>query len=97
MRQFIIAAAVAGCLIALSAAMLPLTAESAAKQVVAARSPAIPKALSLCRGQNGLDQACVGALAKALVLNAKSDALTQFSDRRCPADQQVLANLGRRD
>lgn len=55
------------------------------------------KVLFLCRGQNGLDQACVGALAKALVLDAKADAPTRLSGRGCHADQQVLANLGRHD
>jgi hypothetical protein len=32
-------------------------------------------ALFLCHRQNGLDHACIGALAKALMLDAKTDAL----------------------
>jgi hypothetical protein len=72
MRQFIVAAAVAVGLIALWAAILPLTAETATKRA-AATSPAISKALLLCRRQNGLAQACVGALANALVLDAQAD------------------------
>jgi hypothetical protein len=95
MRQFIVAAAVAVGLIALWAAILPLTAETATKRA-AATSSAITKALLLCRGQNGLAQACVGALANALVLDAQADR-TQVCDRRCQTDQQVLANLDRRD
>jgi hypothetical protein len=96
MRQCATAAAVAVGLIALWAAVLPLTGKPAAKQV-ATRSPAISKALFLCHGQNGLDQGCVRALEKALLLDAKSDAATQVSGRSCPADQQGFANLNRRD
>ena len=96
MRQFIIAAAVAVGLVALWAAVLPLTTAPATKQAAAA-SPAMSAALFLCRGQNGPDHACVRALAKALMLDAKTGARTQVSDRRCQADQQVLANLDRRD
>jgi hypothetical protein len=55
------------------------------------------KALFLCRGQNGLDQVCVGALAKALALDANADAPTRVSDRRFQADRKVLATLHRRD
>jgi hypothetical protein len=96
MRRFFIASAVVVGLIALWAAILPLTAEPAAKQA-AATSPAMSKALFLCRGRNGLDQVCVGALAKALALDAKADASTRVSDRRCQADDKVLATLHRRD
>ena len=96
MRQYIIAAAVAVGLIALWAAILPLTAETATKRA-AATSPAITKALLLCRGQNGLAQACVRALAKALMLDTKTGARTPISNRRCQADQQALADLDRRD
>ena len=39
----------------------------AAKQA-AATSPMVSKALFLCRGRNGLDQVCVGALAIALAI-----------------------------
>jgi hypothetical protein len=48
----------------------------AAKQA-AATSPMVSKALFLCRGRNGLDQVCVGALAKALALDAKADVSTR--------------------
>ena len=96
MREFTIAAAVAVGLVALWAAVLPLTTAPATKQA-AATSPAMSAALFLCRGRNGPDQACVLALAKALMLDAKTGAPIQVSDRRCRADQQVLANLDRRD
>jgi hypothetical protein len=96
MRQYIIAAAAALGLVALWAAVLPLSAEHTTKRA-AATSPAMSKALFLCRGQNGLDRACMEALAKALVLDAKSDAAAQVSDQSCLADQQMLANSGRRD
>jgi hypothetical protein len=95
-RQFIIAAAVAVGLVALWAAVLPLTTVPVTRQAAAA-SPAMSEALFLCRGQNGLDHACVRALAKALTLDAKTGAPTRVSDRRCQADRQVLANLDPRD
>jgi hypothetical protein len=96
MRQVIIAAAVAVGLIALWAAVLPLTTGPVTKRA-AATSPAMPEALFLCRGQNGLDHACMLALARALMLDAKTGVSTHVSGRRCQADQQVVANLDRRD
>ena len=78
MRQFIIAAAVAVGLIAFWAAILPLTAEPATRQATAT-TPGMSRALFLCRRPNGLDQACVGALAKALTLDAKTNAFTPAS------------------
>ena len=96
MHKFIIAGAVVVGLIALWAAVLPLTTEPATKQA-ASTSPAMSAALFLCRGQNGPDHACVLALAKALMLDAKTGAPIQVSDRRCRADQQLLANLDRHD
>jgi hypothetical protein len=92
MRRFIMAAAVAVGLVALRAAILPLTAQPTTEQVVA-MPPAISKALFLCRGQSALDHACVRALAEALML----DAPMQVSNRRCRVDQQTHANLGRRE
>ena len=69
MRQFIIAAALALGLVALWAAILPLTAQPAPSQATVS-SPAMSKALFLCRGPNGIDRTCAAALAKALVLDA---------------------------
>jgi hypothetical protein len=60
-------------------------------------APAMSEALFLCRDQNGLDHACGRALAKALMLDTKTGARTPISNRRCQADQQVLADLDRRD
>jgi hypothetical protein len=77
MRQFIIAAAVAVGLIVFWAAILPLTAEAATQQATAT-SAGMSRALFLCR-QNGLDQACVGALAKALTLDATNHAFNPAS------------------
>ena len=96
MRQFIIAAAMAVGLIAVWAALLPLTAEPAPKQA----PPALSKALFLCRGANGIDQNCAAALAKAMVLDAKDDkaaAATPASARVCHMDRQVMASLVRQD
>ena len=55
MRQIIITAAIALGLVALWAAILPLTAEPA-PATTAMSSPAMSKALFLCRGPNGIDR-----------------------------------------
>jgi hypothetical protein len=96
MRQFIVAAALALGLVALWAAVLPLTAQPAPAQTVAS-SPAMAKALFLCRGPNGIDRTCAAALAKALVLDPSSEATTQASGRFCHIDRKTLASLDRRD
>jgi hypothetical protein len=96
MRQFIIAAALALGLVALWAAMLPLTAQPAPAQTVA-NSPAFSKALFLCRGSNGIDRTCAAALARAMVLDASGDTASNVSDRSCHIDRQALAALDRRD
>ena len=96
MRQFIIAAALAVGLVALWAAILPLTAQPAPTQT-AASSPALSRALFLCRGPNGIDRTCAAALAKALVLDAPDTAASHASDRMFHLDRQMRASLDRRD
>ena len=96
MRQFIIAAALAVGLVALWAAILPLTAQPAPTQT-AVSSPALSKALFLCRGPNGIDRTCAAALAKALVLDASGNTATRVNDRFCHIDRETLASLERRD
>ena len=95
MRQFIIAAALAVGLVALWAAILPLTAQPAPTQTTVS-SPALSRALFLCRGPNGIDRTCAAALGKALVLDA-SDNATHVSDRLCHINRETLASLDRRD
>jgi hypothetical protein len=100
MRQFIIAAAMALGLVALWAAILPLTAKPAPAQTAAASapiSPAMSKALFLCRGPNGIDGTCAAALAKALVLEASDNTATRVSDRLCRVDQEMRASFARHD
>jgi hypothetical protein len=95
MRQFLIATAMAMGLIALWAAILPLTAQPAPTQV-SATSPAMSKALFLCRGQHGIDRACAASLAQALVLDTTDDHATmQASNRFCRVDRQAFASLDR--
>lgn len=96
MRQFLIAAAMAVGLVALWAAILPLTAGPAPAQTTAG-SPTMSKALFPCRGPNGIDRTCAAALAKALVLDANDNAVTNVSDRVCHVDRRMLASLDRRD
>jgi hypothetical protein len=96
MRQFIIAAAMALGLIALWAAILPLTAQPAPAPP-AVNSATMSKALFLCRGANGIDRTCAAALAKALVLAASDTSVTHASDRLCHVDRQMFASLDRRD
>jgi len=96
MRQFIIAAAMAMGLIALWAAILPLTAQPAPAQTTVT-SPAFSKALFLCRGANGIDRTCAAALAKALVLDAADRPVTQVSDRLCHVSPEMRASLDLRN
>jgi hypothetical protein len=96
MRQIIIAAAMALGLVALWAAILPLTAEPA-PATTAISSPVMSKALFLCRGPNGIDRACTAALAKALVLDASGDTVTHVSDRLCHIDREMRVTLARHD
>jgi hypothetical protein len=96
MRQFVIAAALAMGLIALWAAILPLTAQPAPPRE-AANSPGISKALFLCRGPHGIDQACAAALAKAVVLDAPDSATTKASNRVCRMDHQAFASVNHHD
>jgi hypothetical protein len=96
MRQFIIAAALAVGLVALWAAVLPLTAQPAQTRTTVS-SPAMSKALFLCRGPNGIDHNCAAALAKAVVLDASDDTATHASDRLCHIGREALASLEHRD
>jgi hypothetical protein len=96
MRQFLIAAVVAVGLVALWAAILPLTAQPAPAHTAAA-SPAMSKALFLCRGPNGIDRTCAAALAKALVLDADDRPASHASDRICHVDRETLASLDSRN
>lgn len=96
MRQFLVAAAIALGLIAVWAAVLPLTAQPAPVQTNGT-TVAMSKALFLCRGANGIDRACATMLAKALVLDAKDSRSTQVSDRFCHVDRQMLVSLERPD
>jgi hypothetical protein len=99
MRRFLIAAAMAIGLIALWAAILPLTAQPAPASSAPATtaSPIMSKALFLCRGEHGIDRACAASLARALVLEASDHAPTQVSDRICHVDPQVFASVDRHD
>jgi hypothetical protein len=95
MRKFIVATAMAIGLIALWAAILPLTAQPAQKQT-AVTPTTVSKALFLCRGPKGIDQACAAALAKELVLEVSDNRPNDTNDRMCHASPQVLADLDRR-
>ena len=107
MRRFLIAAAMAIGLIALWAAILPLTAKpasiipapaSSAPATPASATPAssiVSKALFVCRGEHGIDRACAASLARALVLEASDHAPTPVSDRICHADPQAFSSADR--
>ena len=96
MRKFILAAAMAMGLVMLWAAIVPLTAQPAPAAPPAAGSPAVSKALFLCRGPNGIDRTCAAALAKALVLESSDGAVNRVSDQLCHVDRQMFAKLERR-
>jgi hypothetical protein len=94
MRPCIIVAIVALVLIVFWSATLPLTAQPAPAQA-SVISPAMSKALFLCRGPNGIDRTCTAALARALVLDPSDDAVTHVSDRLCRVGWQMLVILER--
>ncbi len=94
MRQILIASALAAGLIALWAAILPLTAQPAPHQRSVAPE-VLSKALFLCRGPNGIDRGCAAALAGALVTDEQDQPVTRVSDELCPASPRVLARLVR--
>lgn len=95
MRQFLIASALAAGLIALWAAILPLTAQPAPRQTTVAPE-VLSKALFLCRGPNGIDNKCAAALASALVFDDTNQQATRVSDQFCPATPHILARLASR-
>jgi hypothetical protein len=90
-RQFVIAIAIATGLVALWAAILPLTAQPAPKPAHAS-SPAFSKAMFLCRSPNGIDRACTAALARALVIQPGRAAIPA-EERSCRADTATLSAL----
>jgi len=96
MRRFIIAATMTGGLIAMWAAILPLTAQPAPPSTTGVHAPALSKALFLCHGPRGIDQNCANALARALVLDAPDSRITQVSTQFCHVDPQLFASLERR-
>jgi hypothetical protein len=87
-----VAAALALGLAMLCEAILPL----AAQPVSSAASPAMSKALFLCRAQNGIDQACAAALAKALIIEQSEHGPTQAADRACHLDPRKFPAITRR-
>ena len=96
MRRFIIATAMAIGLVALWAAILPLTAQPAPAATIASpatSSPAMSKALFLCRTQHGIDQTCAAALAKALVVEPEQTT-TPAAERVCHMHPRTFAAIG---
>jgi hypothetical protein len=91
MRQFNIAMAAATGLVGLWVAIVPLTAQPAPRPPDS--SPALSRALFLCRGPNGIDRACTAALARALAFQQSSNAPAKVADRSCRADPAILSAL----
>ena len=79
MQRFIVTAVLALGLVTLGAVILPLTTQP----VSASSSPAMSKALFLCRTQQGIDQTCATALAKALVIGQPKRNGTAAADPTC--------------
>lgn len=99
MRRFIIVSMIALGLVALWAAILPLTAQPAPAATLpapATSAPAMSKALFLCRTQHGIDRACAAALAKALVLDEPRQTASPAADRACHMTPQTFAEIGDR-
>jgi hypothetical protein len=93
MRQFIAAAALATGLAGLWAVLLPLAAQPA----WSAAAPALSEAMLLCRGPNGIDRACVAALAQSMVLDAAGNGANRVAQHVCHVDHTTLASLARGD
>jgi hypothetical protein len=96
MRQFIIAAAMALGLIALWAAILPLTAQPASTRATFT-SPAMTRALARCHSGTRIDGVCAATLAKALMLDATVTTQADDRGRLCRIDGQTAADLASRD
>jgi hypothetical protein len=92
MQRFIITAALALALVALWAVILPMTAQ----QLSGGSSPTMSKALFLCRTQRGIDQTCVTALAKALIIEQPERDSMVATDLACHADARESAKPGAR-
>ena len=95
MRNILLAAAIAIGLVVLWAAILPLTAQPAPSRNLQ-NSPAISKALFLCRTGSTIDKACVAALAKALVLDEPQQTSAHTGNRSCQPNAENLAELEQR-
>jgi hypothetical protein len=90
MRPVITAIAIASGLVALWAAIVPLTAQPAPKSISAA-SPALSKALFLCRGPNGIDRGCTAALVRALMTEQSTQAAATADAPSCHLDPATLS------
>jgi hypothetical protein len=79
MQRFIVTAAMALGLVTLRVVILPLTTQP----VSTSSSPTMSEALFLCRTQQGIDQTCAAALAKALIIGQPKRTATPAVDRTC--------------
>jgi hypothetical protein len=79
MQRLIVTAVLALGLVTLRAMILQLTAQP----VSTSASPAMSKALFLCRTQQGIDQTCAAALAKALVIGQPKRNATAAANPTC--------------
>jgi hypothetical protein len=96
MRQIVTAAAMAIGLVGIWAAVLPLTAQPAAKPG-SVSSPPLSGALFLCRGPNGVDRTCAAALARALVIEQPGRTLVRAEGPACHAHGNTLSASAIRD
>ena len=90
MRQIVTAAAMAIGLVGFWAAVLPLTAQPAAKPDRAS-SPALSRAIFLCHSPNGVDRSCAAALARALVIEQPDRTLVRAERPACHAHGNALS------
>jgi hypothetical protein len=84
MQRSIITAVLVLALVALCAAIVPLSTQ----QVSASSYPALAHALFHCRTQQGIDQTCA-ALTQALITEQRKHDVTVASDRTCRADPRI--------
>ena len=92
MLRFITAAALALGLVTLLAAIVPLATKAAS----IAPSPAMSRALLLCRTRHGIDETCAAALANALINEQSKHVATAVkagAERACQLDPQTVRRI----
>jgi hypothetical protein len=74
-----------------SAALWAAMPEPITQSVSTGTSPAMWRAYSLCRAQQGIGQTCVAALMNALVAEQPKQVVTATADRACHTEHRTFS------